>query len=125
MNKKQRAAFSFALLTCLFVAGCGIGRPDAAHTADAIYFGGDIITMEGDSPAYTEAVAIKDGKILFVGSRAEAEKMKGASTKLNDLHGKTLVPGLFDGHSHFVGFGAQAVGANLLASPRWKRQLDR
>jgi len=69
-------------------------------------------------------VAIKGGKISFVGSRTDAEKMKGASTKMNDLQGKTLVPGLFDGHSHFVGFGAQAVGANLLASPTGARTLS-
>jgi len=50
--------------------------------------------------------------------------MKDASTKMNDLQAKTLVPGLFDGHSHFVGFGAQAVGANLLASPTGARTLS-
>jgi len=112
-------SLTISILALLLVlsSGCGFGGPDSAHTADAIYYGGDIITMEGDSPAYAEAIAIKDGKILFVGSKADAEKMKGATTKMNDLQGKTLVPGLFDGHSHFVGFGAQAVGANLLASP--------
>ena len=105
-----------ALLLILSV-GCGLGGPDPAHTADAIYSGGDIIAMEGDSPVYVEALAIKEGNILFVGSKADAEKVKSTTTKMNDLQGKTLVPGLFDGHSHFVGFGAQAVGANLLASP--------
>jgi predicted amidohydrolase YtcJ len=104
-------------LLLVFSVGCGLGGPDPAHTADAIYSGGDIITMESDSPVYVEAVAIKDGKILFVGSKSDAEKMKGTTTKMNGLQGKTLVPGLFDGHSHFLGFGAQAVGANLLASP--------
>ena len=108
---------SVLVLILVSSLGCGLGGPDPAHTADAVYYGGDIITMEGDSPAYAEAVAIKDGKILFVGGKVEAEKMKGASTKMNDLQGQTLVPGLFDGHAHFVGFGAQAVGANLLASP--------
>jgi predicted amidohydrolase YtcJ len=90
---------------------------NSTNSADAIYFGGDIVTMEGDSPAYAEAVAVKDGKIVFVGSKADAEKMKGDSTAMNDLQGKTLVPGFVDGHAHFAGFGTQAVGANLLASP--------
>lgn len=35
--------------------------------ADEIYFGGDIITMEGDSATYAEAIAVKNGKIIFVG----------------------------------------------------------
>jgi predicted amidohydrolase YtcJ len=89
----------------------------ATNAATAIYFGGDIVTMEGDSATYAEAVAVKDGKIVFVGSKADAEKMKGDSTVMNDLQGKTLVPGFVDGHCHFAGFGTQAVGANLLASP--------
>ncbi len=89
----------------------------SADAADAIYFGGDIVTMEGDSASYAEAVAVKAGKIVFVGSKDDAEKMKGDSTQMKDLLGKTLVPGFIDGHAHFTGFGAQAVTTNLLASP--------
>ena len=73
-----------------------------SDAATAIYFGGDIITMEGDSATYAEAVAVKDGKIVFVGSKADAEKMKGDSTVMNDLQGKTLLPGFIDPHSHFI-----------------------
>lgn len=92
-------------------------KNDPANSADAIYYGGDIITMEGDTPQYAEAVALKDGKILFAGSKAEAEKLKSSTTQMNDLQGKTLVPGFIDPHSHFAGFSAQAVIANLLAAP--------
>ena len=74
--------------------------PNAA--ADAIYFGGDIITMEGDSANYAEAVAVKNGKIIFVGKKADAEKLKGDSTKMNNLNGKTLLPGFLDAHSHYI-----------------------
>ncbi len=73
--------------------------------------------MEGDSAVYAEAVAVKEGKIILVGTKSEAELLKGDSTNMIDLDGKTLVPGFIDGHAHFHGFGAQAVGANLLASP--------
>ncbi|MCD9087214.1 amidohydrolase [Stenotrophomonas sp. SY1] len=85
--------------------------------ADAIYHGGNILTMEGDQPAYVEAVAVDDGKIIFAGTRSEAEKLKGAGTVSVDLGGKTMMPGLIDGHAHFLQFGSQAVGANLLAPP--------
>lgn len=103
---------------CL-LAACGhsVSKISTADAADAIYYGGDIITMEGDSAQYAEAVAIKDGKIAFAGTRAEADKLKGDSTVMNDLQGKTLVPGFIDGHCHFAGFGPQSVGANVLASP--------
>lgn len=82
-----------------------------------MYFGGDIITMEGDSARYAEALVVKDGKILFVGAKDEAMKAAGAGHQMTDLKGQTLLPGFFDGHAHFFGFGAQAVTANLLASP--------
>lgn len=107
------------LITLVVLGSCNQSgkKINSANSADAIYFGGDIVTMEGDSPSYAESVAIKDGKIVFVGSFSDAEKMKGDSTVMNDLQGTTLVPGFVDGHAHFAGFGAQAVGANLLASP--------
>ncbi|HMS66363.1 MAG TPA: amidohydrolase [Ignavibacteria bacterium] len=85
--------------------------------ADAIYFGGDIITMEGSIPSYAEAVAVKNGKIVFVGSKTEADKLKGDSTKMNDLKGKTLLPGFIDSHSHFINSLSMTSQANCFASP--------
>ncbi|MEG2332156.1 MAG: amidohydrolase family protein, partial [Bacteroides sp.] len=90
-------------------------KKDAA--ADAIYINGDIITMEGDSANYVEAVALKDGTIMFVGSKGEAEKLKGDSTKIIDLQGKTLLPAFLDGHGHFYNVGFTSACANLLPPP--------
>jgi predicted amidohydrolase YtcJ len=96
--------------------GCNPG-PDAASTADAIYFGGPIITVN-DAQPNAEAVAIKGGKILSVGSRAETEKShKGASTKMIDLGGKTLVPGFLDPHSHYINSLSVANQVNIMAPP--------
>jgi predicted amidohydrolase YtcJ len=109
----------FAAVVAMAV-GCHSGssttRPSVAGGADAIYFGGAIVTVDDARPT-AEAVAVDDGRIVFVGSRADAMRLKGASTKLVDLHGRTLAPGLIDGHAHFLAFGAQAIGANLLAEP--------
>jgi predicted amidohydrolase YtcJ len=88
----------------------------AADSADTLYTGGKILTMVGDTPAYAEALLVKDGKILFAGSLKDAEKMATAKARI-DLAGKTLMPGFIDGHAHVQQFGAQAVGANLLAPP--------
>lgn len=104
----------FVIAALVILTGC---KPQPEKAADIIYYGGDIITMEGDSPQYVEAVAVKDGKILFAGSKDDAMKFEGSETNLADLKGKTLLPGFIDGHCHFSGFGAQAIGANLLASP--------
>ena len=82
-----------------------------------IYFGGDILTMSGDSPEYVEAVLIENDKITFVGELEKAKTIASKNYKEIDLKGKTLVPGFIDGHCHFANFGAQAVGGQLLASP--------
>ena len=91
--------------------------PDTSSTADAIYVGGPIVTINDVQPD-AEALAVKDGKILAVGSKADIEKKhKGTATTVVDLAGKTLMPGFIDGHAHAQQFGGQAVGANLLAPP--------
>src|SRR5664279_1511973 len=102
----KRIEWALIVILALTFASCrhAANKPDAA---DFIYFGGDIITMEGDSAQYAEAIAVKNGKMVFVGSKEAAENMKGDSTVLNDLQGRTLVPGFVDGHAHFAGFGAQ------------------
>ncbi len=70
-----------------------------------------------DTMPTAEAVAIRDGVIVSVGPETEVRRTQVDSTTVVDLDGKTLVPGFIDGHAHLGGFGAQAVGANLLAEP--------
>ncbi|MFO1088003.1 MAG: amidohydrolase family protein [Hyphomicrobiales bacterium] len=89
----------------------------AADVAKTVYFGGDILTMAGSSPAYVEALAVKDGKILFAGSRAEAMKMTDGSTEMVDLAGKTLLPSFIDGHSHYINSLLVANQAQVYAPP--------
>lgn len=84
--------------------------------ADRIYVGGPIVTVDDASPT-VEALAVTGGLIARLGSRAEVEELRGPDTEMVDLGGRTLVPGFIDGHAHVNGFGAQAVGATLLASP--------
>jgi len=77
-------------------------------TADKILFNGKIITVDS-SNTIAEAVAVKDGKILAVGSSKTILKLKGSQTEVIDLAGKTLVPGLVDGHSHFMSLGMDNI----------------
>jgi predicted amidohydrolase YtcJ len=95
-------------------------KQNASSGSSTVYFGGDIVTMEGENPAYVEAIVVKDGKITFTGSKTDAEKEAGNDAALVDLNGKTMVPGFIDGHCHFFAFGSQAISANLLASPDGK-----
>jgi predicted amidohydrolase YtcJ len=87
------------------------------ESSPVVYFGGDILTMEGDQPQYVEAMVVKGDKIDFVGSSDEAMQVAGPNHKMVNLEGKTLLPGFIDGHAHFGNFGLQAVGALLLAPP--------
>lgn len=88
----------------------------AEESADRIWTGGSVVTMN-DAAMSAEAVAEKDGKIIAVVTSADVMKLKGDNTQVIDLGGRTLAPGFVDGHAHFLGFGSQAVGANLLAPP--------
>jgi predicted amidohydrolase YtcJ len=89
-----------------------------ADAADAIYYGGDILTMEGDSAIYAEAVAVKNGKIVFTGSKADAEKLQGDSTVMNDLKGKTMMPGFIDPHVH-PSIAATMLPNEIIAANDW------
>ncbi|MFM8533586.1 MAG: amidohydrolase [Acidimicrobiia bacterium] len=105
------------LLMTLGVLASGCTPSDPPVVADTLYVGGPIVTMSDAQPD-GEALAVKDGKILAVGGRRDIEKAhKGRATKVVDLGDKTLMPGFIDGHAHTQQFGAQAVGANLLAPP--------
>lgn len=86
------------------------------RAADRIFFGGPIITVEDAQPA-VEALAVSDGVIQSLGDLNEVLELRGPDTEMVDLEGRTLVPGFIDGHAHFLAFGSQAVGANLLAPP--------
>jgi predicted amidohydrolase YtcJ len=103
----------FLLVFLLY--SCGTEkRPVVSST---VYFGGDILTMKGDSPSYAEAVLVQGDKIRFVGKKSEALERAGEGATTVDLNGKTLLPGFVDGHAHFANFGLQAIGPLLLAPP--------
>jgi predicted amidohydrolase YtcJ len=92
-------------------------RSSSLHTADAIYYGGDIVTMEGPTPQYVEAIVQGGGKIIFTGDQATALSMKSEKTRLIDLEGKTLLPGFIDAHSHFFHTAIKLSTVNLDPPP--------
>lgn len=70
--------------------------------AELIYTGGDIVTVDDRAPL-AEAVAVRGGVIVGVGTRAQVEQAwKGRATRTVDLDGRTLVPGFIDAHSHLA-----------------------
>ncbi len=88
----------------------------AAVTADTVFLNGHVLTLDDNLPT-AEAVAVKDGNILSVGTRTEIMASVGNNTNQIDLDGKTLLPGFFDSHGHAWMIGFQALTANLLPPP--------
>ena len=107
------------------------------RSADLILPNGRIYTLDAGRP-WAEAVAIRESRIVAVGSNADVRAQAGASTRTIDLKGAFVSPGFNDAHVHIDGTGSLLVGVNLLdvhepvaftKSPRGgrspaKRQLD-
>ena len=110
MRCSRPTAISFLFASALSLTSAA---PSRADVADTLYTGGDIITMRGPQPEMAEALAVKNGKIVFVGPLAEAKALVGPATTTIDLAGKTLLPGFIDTHGHFVYFGKNLVDADL------------
>ncbi|MGE7847653.1 MULTISPECIES: amidohydrolase family protein [Bacillus cereus group] len=74
-------------------------KKDTTKLADTIFINGNVYTVEAKQP-WAEAVAIKNGKIIYVGNTKGAKKYKNKNTKIIDLEGKMLLPGFVDSHLH-------------------------
>ena len=75
---------------------------EVVQPADLILTNGYVYTVDGDR-SVAEAVAVRDGTIVQVGSSAQAKELQGANTQVIDLEGRMLMPGLHDSHLHLFG----------------------
>jgi predicted amidohydrolase YtcJ len=80
--------------------------------ADLVFKNGNIYTVNDARPK-AEAVAIKGDRIVFVGSNGEVQKYVGRNTRVIDLGGRTMVPGMTDAHHHLSGVGFREMTLNL------------
>ncbi|MEY8193007.1 amidohydrolase [Peribacillus simplex] len=116
----KRNLFIFSLVFVLALVGFSSGTlPDHLDSLapDTVYFNGKVITMDKGA-TIAEAVAVKDGKIIAVGSNKEIGKLKGRHTKVVNLMNKVLLPGFYDAHSHFPSSGMDGtVQVNLNSPP--------
>lgn len=72
----------------------------------------------------TEAMVIKDGKILATGNLTDLESMYDSKERL-DAEGKFIYPGLIDAHAHFAGYGSSLQRVNLVGTESWKEVVER
>jgi len=97
----------------------------SAETADTVLFNGKILTVDRDF-SVREAIAIAHGRVLATGTTADMKKLADDKTGLIDLGGRTIIPGLTDGHIHGIRaaltFGAEV---NWIGVPTLKDALDK
>ncbi len=92
--------------------------------ADMVVFGGKIYTVNEGQPE-VEAVAIKEGVILYAGGEQEARAFIGKATHVIDLEGKTMIPGFIEGHGHFMGVGYNALNLDLMDAKSYEEIVQR
>ncbi|ULM98132.1 amidohydrolase [Peribacillus frigoritolerans] len=108
MKKKYFLLFFIALLFSSVFTGCSLekkssnkvtGKVTSNQTADLIFKNGEVYTVDKDR-SWEKAVAVKNGKILYVGDNKGAAAFKGNDTRVIDLKGKMVMPGFTDSHNH-------------------------
>lgn len=90
-----------------------------AQQADLVIHHANVYTVNPSQPT-AEAVAIKDGKIVFVGSNENVQPFIGRSTEQINANGQFLMPGFIEGHGHIHGMGASLINLNLMKAKNWE-----
>ena len=96
-----------------------------AQDADTVLINGKILTADAQFSAQ-QALAVRDGKITAVGSTAQIRKLAGAKSRVIDLGGRTVIPGLIDSHMHAIRAASFfATESNWAGVPTLAQALDR
>jgi predicted amidohydrolase YtcJ len=101
MKNPSRVVLKVAVLV---FAGLVLTVPGWSQSADMVLVNGKVLTMDGQSST-REALAIREGKIMALGTSAEMKKLAGPKSRVIDLQGRTVIPGLIDNHMHAIRAG--------------------
>ena len=112
-NKKVIFILLIAMFTTLFPVQ--VFADDVI--ADTVYVNGNIYTVD-EVFSKAQAIAIKGQYIIGVGSNEDVKRFVGETTKVIDLQGKTVIPGLIEGHMHYPGEGQKLLQLDLFWKPK-------
>ncbi|NOX88971.1 MAG: amidohydrolase [Calditrichaeota bacterium] len=116
-----RLIFSGILLFSVFtLSSC---QSEKGQKADLILFNGKVVTLDSLNTV-AEAIAVKGDRILATGSNSAIKKLSGDHTKFIDLKGALAVPGLIEGHAHFLGLGRALLNLDLTRAQSWQDIVD-
>ena len=90
-----------AIARCCFVAGVLAASPAAAQAPDTVIVNARVLTVDAQF-SVREALAIRDGRIVSVDSSSNIRKLAGRGTRVIDVQGRTVIPGLIDSHLHAI-----------------------
>jgi len=117
MMKKRLVTY---LPLVLLALGIAFAAPARAQPADTVFVNGRIVTLDADS-SVTEAIAVRDGRVAATGPSQQMRDLSGPGTRIIDLAGRTLIPGLVDSHIHAIRAGVHFanevswIGATTIA----------
>lgn len=112
---KSLSAKALAILAATLTTTLRAQAVSAPQPADLIVTGARIHTVDPARPL-AQAMAVRGGRIVFVGSAAEANVLKGPQTRVMDLEGRSVIPGMVDAHLHFMGVGQALRIVDLVGS---------
>ena len=110
------------LLLALMLASVPLSAQQ--QPADWILYNGRIYTVDANRPI-AEAMAVRDGRVVFVGSRRGAEALAGNRTTRTDLEGRTVIPGMVDAHVHLAGLGVALRRVDLVGTRSYREVVER
>ena len=111
-------SFLYALVALAFFSSCS-----KKEQADLIVYNARVYTVNSTFDT-VQALAVKDGKILAVGTSDEIKKQFKGTEEI-DAEGKTVYPGFIDAHAHFYGYGQSLQTADLRETKSWAEVLQR
>jgi len=114
----QKWIIGIAIVSIGFLMSCKSHNP-----ADLVIIGGKVATVD-EYFSIAEAIAVKNGKILFVGTNEDAKKYIDSKTKVIELNGELVLPGLIDSHGHLTGYGKSLEHIDLVGTKSYQEIID-
>jgi predicted amidohydrolase YtcJ len=123
MLRLLQSSFVAALLTFLAPAMGAQARP-SAQPADLVVVNARIYTSEGARPI-VEAMAVRGGRVIFTGDAQGARALAGPGSRVLDLDGATVIPGMTDAHLHVAGLGDRLRNVDLMGTTSYEEVIAR
>ncbi len=120
------SALRAALTALLLLCGTSVSAQQQANRqpADLVVTGARIYTVDVNRPV-AEAMAVRGGRVVFIGSRQGALTHRGSATRVLELDGRTVIPGMVDAHAHLAGLGSALRTVDLVGTRSYDEVVQR